>query len=131
MFSNQLAKDWKYKWFGFWGAEEKYIGRCYKREDYVDISCPTKIREKIVLYLSSAPMVLVGQVPLDECGFCDEPLHPASYRSDGVWLWPDRLSHDVAKHDFCVPNAMVEHILEHDGVPIQDFDIPWEELPWP
>lgn len=131
MFSTQLAKEWNYKWYGFWGAEEKYIGKSYKQEDYIDTSCPPEIREKIVSYLSNAPIVLAGQVPQDECGFCNELIYPAAFRSDGVWLWPDRLSHDVDKHNFCIPNAMVEHILEHNGIPSQDFDIPWQDLPWP
>jgi hypothetical protein len=42
-----------------------------------------------------------------------------------------RSTDDVDKHNFCIPNAMVEHILEHNGIPSQDFDIPWQDLPWP
>jgi hypothetical protein len=131
MFSNKLSKEWSYKWYGFCGKEKEYVGRFYTLEDYVDTTCPPDILEKVIAYLSNAPLALVGQVDEISCGLCGELLHPASFRSDGEWLWPDRLSHDVEKHDFCVPNAMVEHILNQNGIPPKDYDVPWEELPWP
>jgi hypothetical protein len=131
MFSNQLAKKWPYKWFDFRGDEEKYVGRFFSLDDYVDTTCPLDIRAKIVSYLSSSPIALVGQVDKRRCGLCEELVHPASYRSDGIWLWPDHLSHDVEKHNFCVPNAMVEDILKRDGIPPETAGVPWQELPWP
>lgn len=131
MFPNQVAQEWNYKWYGFWGAEEKYIGKTYKLEDYVDKSCPPQIKEKIISYLSSSPVVLVGQIPEEKCGLCGELVHPAAYRSDSVWLWPDGLLHDVSKHNFCIPNQMLEHILEQDGIPPENCGIPWKDLPWP
>jgi hypothetical protein len=131
MFSAKLAKEWPYKWYGFCGAEEKYIGKTYKIEDYVDTSCPPEIKGKIISYLENSPLVLAGQVPQDTCGLCEELVYPAAYRSDGIWLWPDRLSHDVEKHNFCIPNAMVEDILKQDGIPPETAGVPWQELPWP
>lgn len=131
MFSSQLSKEWQYKWFGFRGDEKKYIGKFYELEDYVDTTCPPNIREKIVSYLSHAPIALAGQIPQRRCGLCDDLVYPASYRSDGVWLWPDHLSHDVEKHDFCIPNQMLDHILKQDGIPPEHCGIPWQELPWP
>jgi hypothetical protein len=131
MFSNEVANNWPYKWFGFWGSEKEYIGKVYKTEDYVDTTCSSELREKVSFYLDQAPIVLAGQLPKQKCGLCDELLESASFRSDGVWLWTAKLIHYVKYHDFCVPNAMVEHILKHDGVPTQDFDISWEALPWP
>jgi hypothetical protein len=131
MFSNQLAKDWKYKWFGFWGSEEEYEGRRYEIEDYVDSSCPIEIRQTIVSYLDTATVVLAGQHERHKCALCDELLESASFRSDNVWLWTERLSHYVAKHDFWVPNAMVEHILLLDGIPPEKCEMSPESLPWP
>jgi hypothetical protein len=60
MFSSQLAKEWLYKWFGFRGKEQKYIGRFYTLEEYIDTTCPSDVRETIVSYLSHAPIALVG-----------------------------------------------------------------------
>jgi hypothetical protein len=131
MFSNQLSQKWPYKWFGFRGDEKKYIGKFYTLEDYVDTTCQPEIREKVISYLSQAPIALAGQIPQRRCGLCDDLVYPASYRSDGTWLWPDHLSHDVEKHNFCIPNAMVKDILERDGVAPKDLDIPWQDLPWP
>jgi hypothetical protein len=124
MFSNKLSKDWKYKWFGFRGSEKKYVGRYYMLEDYVDKTCPPEILTKVIYYLSNAPIALAGQVPRDECGLCGELIDTAAYRTDGIWLWPDHLSHDVAKHDFCVPNQMVEHILASNGIPPKESGVP-------
>jgi hypothetical protein len=131
MFSNQLAKDWKYKWFGVWGAEEKYLGIKYGKEDYIDTTCPSDIREKIAFYLENSPFALVAQQPSVKCPFCREDIYLSAYRSDGIWLWSDSLAHYVGKHDFCVPNAMVEHILSLNGIPPEKLDQPWEDLPWP
>jgi hypothetical protein len=91
---------------------KKYIGKFYTLEDYVDTTCQPEIREKVISYLSQAPIALAGQIPQRRCGLCDDLVYPASYRSDGTWLWPDHLSHDVEKHNFCIPNAMVKDILE-------------------
>jgi hypothetical protein len=131
MFSNQLAKDWKYKWFGFWGSEEEYEGRRYQIEDYIDSSCSAEVRQKIVSYLNNGTVVLAGQHEPHKCAICDELLDSSSFRSDNVWLWTERLSHYVAKHDFWVPNAMVEHILMLDGIPPSHLNKTYEELPWP
>jgi hypothetical protein len=131
MFSNQLAKEWKYKWFGYCGAEKEYIGRYYTLEEYVDTTCPPDILERIVFYLNNAPMVMVGGVPASSCGFCEDLVYSAAHRSDGIWVWPDRLSHDVEKHHFCIPNEMVKHILDLNGVPPVKCGVPWEDLPLP
>jgi hypothetical protein len=131
MFSNQIAKEWKYKWFGFWGMEEKYEGKHYEISEYLDPSCPPEILGKIVFYLSNAPMVLTAQQSAQKCSLCGEFIYPSAYRSDGIWLWPDTLSHDVAKHNFCVPNAMVEHIMSLNGIPPKESGVPVESLPWP
>jgi hypothetical protein len=131
MFSNQLAKEWKYQWFGFRGSEKKYVGRYYVLEDYVDKTCPPDVRKKLVFYLSNSPIALVGQVPEDECGLCGDSIHTAMYRTDDVWLWPDHLSHDVDKHDFCIPNEMVNHIMSLNGIPPKESLVAVEDLPWP
>jgi hypothetical protein len=77
MFSSQLAKEWKYKWFGFWGAEQEYEGKSYRIAERVDSTCPIEIREKIVL---------AAQQVSEKCGLCDELLYFSAYRSDGTWL---------------------------------------------
>ena len=45
------------------------------------------------------------------CPLCDEwSYRPSLGRSDGVWNWPDSLSHFVANHFVRIPDAFVEHI---------------------
>jgi hypothetical protein len=131
MFKNQLASEWKYKWFGIWGAEKKTLGFQYQKEDYIDTSCPAESRKKIASYLHNSPFALVAQQPAAECPFCGEDIYLSAYKSDGIWLWTDSLAHYVEHHDFCIPNAMAEHILLLDGIPPKDFDIDVKDLPWP
>jgi hypothetical protein len=131
MFSNKISKEWQYNWFGIWGAEEKYLGIKYQKEDYIDTTCPKDIRDKIVFYLINAPFALVAQQPAVKCPFCEDEIYLSAYKSDDTWLWSDSLVHYVAKHNFCIPNLMVEHILLADGVPPQELIKSHEELPWP
>jgi hypothetical protein len=131
MFSNQLAKNWKYKWYGFWGAEVELEGREYDLDEYIDYTCPTEILEKILFYLSNAPEISSAQQPSQECFFCNEQLYLSVFKSDGVWLWNESLSHYVGKHHFCIPNEMVSHILLSDGIPPTKINIPLDRLPWP
>jgi hypothetical protein len=131
MFANKLAREWKYKWFGFWGAEQKYEGKQYPIADYIDSTCPPEIIKQIVFYLGNAPVILVAQQPEQQCSLCNASIYPSTYRSDGIWLWPDTLSHDVEIHDFCIPNAMVDHILSLDGVPPEESGVSVNSLPWP
>jgi hypothetical protein len=131
MFSNQLSNQWKYKWFGFWGIEEKCEGKIYQIEDYVDSSCPTEVLTTIIIDLSQSPIVLVGQLPNTKCGLCDELVKSHSFCSDSVWLWTKSLSHYAERHNFCIPNAMVEHILSLGGVPPKESGVSVESLPWP
>jgi hypothetical protein len=131
MFSNAIAKEWKYKWFGFWGLEEKYEGKIYQLKDYIDTTCSLITREMLVNYLKNAPTILVGQVQRQQCALCPELLEGAAFSSDGVWLWTDELSHYVEKHNFCIPNAMVQHILDKNGIPPEKCNVARESLPWP
>jgi hypothetical protein len=131
MFSNQIAKEWKYKWFGFWGSEEKHLGKVYLAKDYIDTSCSEENRRKISNYLQYSPIILAGQQSKQKCGLCDELAETPYYRSDGIWLWADSLGHYVECHNFCIPNAMAEHILSLNGTPPQDVNIEIEDLPWP
>jgi hypothetical protein len=131
MFSNHLAKTWKYKWYGFWGAEIEYEGREFDLDEYIDDTCSTIIVEKILFYLSNAPIILAAQQPSQKCGLCDEQVYYSVFKSDGIWLWNDSLSHYVANHHFCIPNEMVDHILSSEGIPPVAVDIPLDRLPWP
>lgn len=131
MFKQRLAKEWPFKWFGFLGFEKEHIGKELSLEDYVDDSCPLEVRNKIVQYLKTSPNVIHLQQPAQNCGLCGELVYGSSYHSDGKWLWPDDLAHNVERHYFLVPNEMVNDILAADGIPPQEVTVPIEELPWP
>jgi hypothetical protein len=131
MFSNQLSKTWKYKWYGFWGAELKYEGREYNLDEYIDNTCPVETLEKVLFYLDRAPIVPGEKRSSQKCGLCDSILNYSLLKSDGVWLWNDSLIHYVKDHSFCIPNALVSRILSANGIPPKEIDVPFDRLPWP
>jgi hypothetical protein len=131
MFSNQISKSWRYKWYGFWGAEVETEGRVYDFAEYVDFTCPEEVLAQILFYIENSPEILAAQQPSQSCALCDEKLYYSVFKSDGIWLWSDSLFHYVSKHNFCTPNEMVSHILLANGIPPTVIDIPLDQLPWP
>lgn len=132
LFSNQVAKEWSHKWYGYFGFEEEFGIKPFVLEDYLDFSCPPDIRKKIVYYLKKSPVALVGfrdTVGKCKCGYGG--LHSALYRSDGIWVWPDSLSHGVDRHNICIPNELLKRIIDADGIPPKEITVPCEDLPWP
>lgn len=131
MFSKAIAKEWKYKWYGFWGAEAHHGEVVYRVDDYIDSTCPVYIRKMVVNYLRNSPAVANTLPKKQKCEVCDDMLNISTYHFDGTWLWPADLPHYVENHGFCVPNALVNHILSQDGAPSKRLsNVPFK-LPWP
>jgi hypothetical protein len=86
---------------------------------FVDPSWEKDHRQKIIRYLKEAPMVLEF-AGMSYCRFgCG--WNGSREQSDGVWLWPEGLSHYVEKHDVMLPEAFVKHVKDHDfAIPVSE-----------
>jgi hypothetical protein len=131
MFSNQIANEWDFKWYGFFGAEEANGIKPFILEDYLDYSCPSEVKRKIVYYLRKSPVYLFSfETTRSKCK-CGDFLCTGLFRADGIWLWPDSLSHVVEKHNICIPNKMLKQILDVEGVPPTEIIAPNDQITWP
>jgi hypothetical protein len=86
---------------------------------FVDPSWEKDHRHQIIRYLKEAPMVRRYR-DLSYCRFgCG--WNGSREHSDGVWLWPEGLSHYVEQHDVMLPEAFVIHVKDHDfAVPVSE-----------
>lgn len=132
-FEAELADRWQQQWWGLPGLAAADLAMA-DRSDILDLvrtgSGSPELRGLVANYLDAAQTVIVGQVPMEQCRFCDDTISVASYQSDGRWLWPDDLGHRVRRHGFYVPNRMVDYIRAV-GSPPETISIPVEKLPWP
>lgn len=105
---------------GLWNSEEvdHYIhpGELMVPDYYED-------KEKLVAYLDSGE---VFQSRLDETDCllgCGESELGTTDLTDGVWLWPQALSHYVDKHDVALPEKFLSHVRDNN------WQIPYVCLP--
>jgi hypothetical protein len=100
--------------------------------DFIDPSWNPVDKERILAYLTSAPIAVAGVTDDTEaCLLCSEEQLTSCFQSDGVWLWLDDLSHYVARHSVVLPDRFVEHIRNCNYTPSSDWELSDEELPWP
>lgn len=127
---DQLAATWPHKWFGFFDAPPKNQYNLPQFADFVEANWLDGERDKVVGYLKNADCVLAGGMPHVKCSLCDEKVSLASFRSDGVWLWPTLLAHDVERHEIRLPDEFLKKIREDNYIP-SPCEISHEKLPWP
>ncbi|AYF77076.1 hypothetical protein D7D52_28360 [Nocardia yunnanensis] len=80
----------------------------------VRASLPTPLRDRLLTYLDSAPIVLAARsFEVDEFipSVQDVPL---TFRTDGVWIWSGAVSHYLRKHAFPPDPDLVRHIIARD-----------------
>lgn len=129
-YAREIARTWPVTWFGFADCEPAITGHPYTDDDHIDPDWKPEDLSAIVRYLRRAPAV-VGQMPPERCRLCGEMLTPATFHFDEKWLWPDTLAHNVACHDFVLPDDLVMRIRAHAYQPPLDAFGPEAMLPWP
>ncbi|MFX0098425.1 MAG: hypothetical protein ACFFCS_02515 [Candidatus Hodarchaeota archaeon] len=86
------------------------------------------IKSRIIEYLD-------GGIPcnfyrgLSSCRLCDEHVG-SSERTDGKYIWPEKLSHYIDKHDVILPEEFLRdaiHNIKVEKVLKEDFWIKWGE----
>lgn len=88
---------------------------------FVDPSWDLETRETVINYLDSGKRLFVS-MGTSWCRFrCHQHGHAFGLGSatltDGVYLWPDGLSHYLDAHDVRLPDEFVEHALRHSKQP--------------
>ncbi|MFD6353560.1 hypothetical protein [Nocardia tengchongensis] len=72
------------------------------------------LRDRILAYLNSAPIVLAARsFEVDEFAPSDRDV-PLTFRTDGVWIWTGAVSHYLRKHDLPPDPELVRHITTRD-----------------
>lgn len=82
----------------------------------VRASLPSHLRDRLLTYLDSAPIVLAARsFEVDEFipSVRDVPL---TFRTDGVWIWSGAVSHYLRKHALPPDPELVRHIVARDFV---------------
>ncbi len=122
---------WPFNWFGFWGpsVEEPLWPRM---DVFIDPDWDPQEKSAVLSYLDRAVVVTIAGIPSTKCGICGEDIgNPSAYKSDGVWLWPLGLSHDVRRHGVRLPDRMVEHMRRNGFKPPENIKVDVPNLPWP
>ncbi|MFE3222521.1 hypothetical protein [Nocardia sp. NPDC059228] len=101
-------------------AELPRLARVYDHRDAngrpvaVRASLPTHLRDRLLAYLDSAPIVLAARsFEVDEFipSVRDVPL---IFRTDGEWIWSGAVSHYLRKHAFPPDPELLRHIVARD-----------------
>jgi len=93
-------------------------------EAFVDRSWDPEIRELIASYLSMG-LLARSYMGFSRCRLCQR-LNGDLELSDGVFVWPDGLSHYVADHGVRLPERFVSHALAMtDELERADRDLDW------
>jgi len=110
-------RQWPYTWFGFWREGSNRFDDCPGVFDWVDPEWENSVDvDRVVRYLESSPYVLATSA--DACTICRSVERAAlAYRTDGVWYWPDDLSHYIAQHGVRLPDEFHAHILKASYIP--------------
>lgn len=123
--------NWPHRWFGFFSETPDGDPEAAWIEDFVDTAWDVTERDLVISYLSESPVVVAGCLPSKKCLLCDLQVPSATFKSDGVWLWPQNLLHMVEKHGIRVPREFVEHMRASSFTAPARCEESLEMLPWP
>lgn len=99
------------KSIGFWRSDRQlYLPA---PSDFVDRSIPAAERERLITYLSKGVkyfQYLGHSYCRFECGVPDWNMGAADI-TDGVYVWPEGLSHYIKEHGVWLPQEFVDHSI--------------------
>ncbi|WP_019929532.1 hypothetical protein [Nocardia sp. BMG111209] len=74
----------------------------------------SEMREALLIYLESAPVVLAARsFAVDEFTPGERDV-PMNYRTDGTWIWSGSVSHYLRKHGLSPEPDLALHILDRN-----------------
>ena len=101
------------KIIGYWTSDRFKNDYYYKRypnpKDWVDENWDNEIRQKVIEYLDNG-INHNYQRGSSRCRICG-CYNGSGEFSDGVYLWPEGLSHYLKEHDVRLPDRLVKHFL--------------------
>jgi hypothetical protein len=128
-----IEKTWTHRWFGIWKETGKAYEKCPSIEEFIDPDAASRLdREAVSYYLENAQVVATTSRLDFPCAITGKVFSGSiSYRTDGVWLWLDDLSHYVREHDVCIPDAMLNTMVKNSFIPPSVAEADIEKLEWP
>lgn len=95
-----------------------------RANDFVDSRQDPETARRICAYLEDGA-VAKAYLGLSECRLCGE--HVGSLeKTDGVFIWPEGLSHYVGEHSVRLPDEFTTHALsEQTALEEAEVDVDW------
>lgn len=127
------AATWPKKWFGFFRPNDNDPEFLPKYSDFIDPGWVSEVtKKKVAGYLEKAECILAGPYADEKCAFCDKRFcGSVTFYSDGEWVWPATLSHDVACHNVRLPDKFMRKIEASGYSPPPTCSTPYDKLPFP
>ena len=128
-----VFEEWPERWYGFYTRQNGTTDDGFPQfDDLVDLGWRPSDKDRLINYLKTADVAAVSGFANIICPLCGiAEWNPSLSRSDGIWLWPRRLEHDVAAHQVRLPDQFVNHIRNAQYAPRSIKGIPPQNLPWP
>jgi hypothetical protein len=92
-------------------------------KEFVDDTWDDAAREIVANYLDTGRVTWI-ELSLSICQFCGCE-NGCAELTDGTYLWPEGLSHDVREHGVRMPARVVDHILECEARTPHEVDHAW------
>ena len=113
------AENWDHAWFGVWKETGPVFKKCPSIHEFIDEKVTDyRDKDKILEYLEKAQVVATTSRLSFPCVLTKKKFTGSlSYRTDGIWLWPDDLAYYVREHHVRLPVKMLETIRLNSYTP--------------
>lgn len=125
--------NWPHRWYGRWKEEvsTRAAASFPSIKDVIGCQWEDSELKKVVQYLESGVIAIASPGMAKSVLDDEKVIGTPSWKTDGVWLWPETLSYYVKFHKVCLPSAFIRHI-QRNGYVIPPVDEEaMEQLDWP
>ena len=102
---------------GFWRRRADGVKGQYETDEEAVFPWPEagavyshNVKVAVVEYLDERMFEDAGYRGWSCCRLCGKVLGTHDY-SDGVWIWPEKLSHYILDHSVKLPDEFIDHVL--------------------
>lgn len=105
---------------GYWQSE--YEPEFPHPKNFIDTDWGPEIKNKIITYLKSAPLLPFTAKGESWCRFhCGKEFNGSREHTDGKYVWPEGLAHYLEEHQVRLPSEVIEYMCTHP-IPALDFN---------